>query len=131
MGQIIKIIFLTFLLTLFGISYGQKDSLTNPVIQAQFPGGQSALMKYLKTNVSDKANYPDNGKPPEKVIAKFFVDEKGKTTDIKIVKSSGHQYIDKLFIQAINDMPTWTPAENTKGKKVRQEFTIPIYICAK
>ena len=117
------------MLTLFGISYGQKDSVTSPAIQAQFPGGQIALLKYLKTNVAEKAVYPDNGMPPEKIIAKFFINENGKATDAKIIKSSGHQYIDKLFIQAIDNMPLWTPAENPKGKKVRQEMIIPFRMC--
>lgn len=131
MGRVIKKIFLTFLLTLFGVSYGQKDSLTNPVVPAQFPGGQDALFKYLKTNVSDKVSRVDNGTPVEKVVAKFYVDENGKTTDAKIVKTSRHQNIDKQLIDAIYAMPKWTPAENPKGKKVRQEITIPIYLCTR
>ena len=131
MGRIIKNIFLTLLLTLFGITYGQKDSLTTPVIQAQFPGGQNALAKYIFTNVSDKATLTDDGTPVEKVIAKFYVDENGKTSDAIIIKTSRHQSIDNLLIDAIYAMPKWTPAENPKGKKVRQQITIPLYICTK
>lgn len=131
MGQILKKIFLAFSLTLFCFSYGQKDSSTTPVIQAQFPGGQSALLKYLKANVSDKATLSDDGTPVEKVIAKFYVDEGGKISDAKIVKTSRHQNIDKLLIEAIYAMPKWTPAENPKGKKVRQVITIPLYMCTK
>ena len=131
MGQIIKNIFFAFFLTLFGFSHGQKDSLTTLIVQAQFPGGQNALFKYLKTNVSDKVSPTDNGTPVEKVVAKFYVDENGKTTDAKIVKTSRHQNIDKQLINAIYAMPKWTPAENPKGKKVRQEITIPIYLCTR
>lgn len=86
MPRMLKKILLPFLLTLFCISYGQKDSSTTPVIQAQFPGGQRALAKYIMTNVSDKATLSDDGTPVEKVIAKFYVDEHGKTSDCLVLK---------------------------------------------
>jgi TonB family protein len=130
MRRILKKVLLPILLAFFCFSYGQTDSL-NPVMEAQFPGGQSALMKYLRTNVADKVILSDNGNPTEKIIAKFFIDEKGNTSDAIILKSSKQPNLDDQLIEAIYAMPKWIPAENSKGQKVRQVITIPIYFCAR
>jgi TonB family protein len=118
--------------------YGQKDSsaksvatFTVPEIQAEYPGGYKELIKYLKTTVTDKLTSTQTTNNVGKVVVKFFVDENGKTTDAKIFKTSNDATVDKLFIDAVNKMPVWKPAEQPKGKKVKQEFTIPLYICLK
>ena len=119
------------MLTFFGISFGQKDSLTIPAVEAQFPGGQKALLKYLGTNVTDKLGRQNYETPVEKVFVRFYVDIDGKTSDAKIVKTSGHPSIDELLIEAINAMPKWTPAENSKGDKIGQTITLPVSLFPK
>lgn len=104
-----------------------KSSATAPEIPAEFPGGNAALMKYIKINVSDKAIILDN-QPVEKVIVRFYIDVNGEVSNVKIHKSSKHDNIDKLLFDAVNKMPKWTPAQNPKGENVGQEFFIPLYI---
>ena len=118
--------------------FGQKDStlrtvetFTVPAIQAEYIGGYKQLTKYLKDNVVNKLPPTTSNQNIEKVVVKFFVDENGKTTGATIFKTSTDPKVDKLFIDAINNMPQWKPAENPKGKKTKQEFTIPLYICLK
>lgn len=126
-----KKILLQIFLTISFISWGQSDSLTTPVVNAQFPGGQKALIKHLMTNISSNVSLTDYGKPLEKIIVEFYVNESGKTSNVTIIKSSQNQSFDKQVVDAIFAMPLWTPAENKEGKKVRQLKTLPLYLCSK
>lgn len=90
-----------------------------------FPGGTKALAKYLKENF----HYPDSAvksKIEGKVYVGFIVDEKGKLSEIKIVKGLCPE-IDKEVIRVLSEMPNW---EWDKGeapnKKTRIKMTLPI-----
>ena len=52
----------------------------------------------------------------------FTVNEEGEIVNAKISQTSGDSKTDKLFVEAINKMPKWKPAQNSKGVKVKQEF---------
>ncbi len=90
-----------------------------------FPGGIKALAKYLKENL----HYPDSAiksKIEGKVYAGFIVDEKGKFSEIKIVKGLCLE-IDKEVIRVVSEMPNW---EWDKGeapdRKTQIKITLPI-----
>ena len=130
---LISLLILTTLNTL-----GQKDSSTKaveaftvPEVNAEYPGGLKQMTKYLKENVTDKIIGTTTEEHLGKTIAKFIIDENGKVTNAAILKSSTDAKIDKLFLDAIKNMPTWKPAENPKGEKTKQEFHIPLNICLK
>lgn len=98
----------------------QKIIETPPV----FPGGESALLKYISDNLS----YPVSAKKKGitgTTYVKFVVNEIGKVVDVKVFSSSGNEELDAAAIKAINSLPDWEPGTQT-GKKVRVEFTIPI-----
>ncbi len=121
------------------IMFGQKDSsfqsfnntTTIPAIPAEFPGGKDSLYKYIKNNVLKKVTISNDAPAIERVVAKFYIDEKGNITNTKIQKTSRHPSIDKLLVDAINAMPKWTPAQNPKGKNVGQEMLFPLNICGR
>jgi periplasmic protein TonB len=139
MTKTLFILIATFLgMTLNNNLFGQKDTVaksvatfTVPEIRAEYPGGNKELIKYLKTNVVDKLTAAQTNSNLRTVVVKFFVDENGKAVDAKIFKTSNDPSVDKLFVDAINKMQTWKPAENPGGKKTKEEFTIPLYICLK
>ena len=79
----------------------------------------------------DKVSISKDAPPVEKVFVKFIVDKNGNVTSAKIHKTSGHPNIDKLLLDAIIAMPKWTPAQNPKGKNVRQEILFPLLICGR
>ena len=56
-------------------------------------------------------------------MAKFTVNEEGEIVDAKISTPSKDPKIDQLLLDALSKMPKWIPAEDSKGLKVKQEFT--------
>ena len=107
------------------------DIFTVPEISAEFPGGTQKMFKYLMDKftskvVISKEDLADFRSP----IVRWTVDETGKVTDAKIVKSSNIISVDNLLKDTVSKMPLWKPAEND-NKKVKQVFTIPLHICFK
>ena len=96
-----------------------------PEIEAEFIGGNKKLINYFKENVINKIS-ETTPKEFQKGKVLFTVNEKGAIVNAKIFMSSGDPKTDNLLIDAINKMPTWRPAENSKGKKVKQEFEFSI-----
>ena len=87
-----------------------------------FPGGQSALFKYL----SDEIIYPAdciNKKIQGRVIVSFVVERDGSISNIKIVKSV-HRLLDEEAIRVTKKMPKWVPGKK-KGRTVRVKYTLP------
>ncbi|MEI6489685.1 MAG: energy transducer TonB [Bacteroidota bacterium] len=62
----------------------------------------------------------------QQLVVRFTITEIGNPVDVKIIKSSMDLRTDQLMIDIIKNMKGWKPAENSKGIKQRQEFTIPL-----
>ena len=88
-----------------------------------FPGGEEALMLFLKVNVK----YPPSAVKRNvqgKVVMQFVVDKTGKVTEIKVAKSVD-KALDAEAIRVCKLLPDFYPAlEN--GEPVSVWFTLPI-----
>ena len=96
-----------------------------PETEAEYPGGSQQMTHYFKETVINKISEKTSKQFPQ-VIVRFTINEEGEIVDAKISKTSSDLKIDKLFLDAINKMPKWKPAENSKGIKVKQEFEFSV-----
>ena len=94
-----------------------------PQTEAEYPGGFKALTNYLKENIMNKISETYPSKQIPWAMAKFTVNEEGEIVDAKISTPSKDPKIDQLLLDALSKMPKWIPAEDSKGLKVKQEFT--------
>jgi len=107
------------------ISEGEYEVTVIPENEAEYPGGFKKFTEYLTENVINKIPTLASEKI-QQAIVKFTVDEEGQIVDAKILKTSTDPQLDELLLDATNKMPKWTPAENSEGIKVKQEFSIPL-----
>jgi len=96
-----------------------------PEIEAEYKAGPQAMIEYLEENAMDKISDSTLNYIQQWAVL-FTVNEKGKITNAKISMSTGDAKTDSLFLEAINNMPEWKPAETREGKKVKQEFVFRI-----
>ena len=90
----------------------------------EFPDGMTALMKYLATNT----HYPDDAREKNiqgRAIIGFIVKSDGSISEIKVVKSSGNESLDKEAMRVVSTMPKWKPGTQD-GKNVNVRFAVPI-----
>ena len=91
--------------------------------QAEFPGGQIALMKWLRDNM----RYPETAQQNDvqgKVIVKFVVEKDGSIGNATIAKGVDKD-LDREAIRVVKKMPKWQPGKNN-GVAVRSYFTLPV-----
>lgn len=69
----------------------------------QFPGGEKALMKYLSNNVRYPKGAMKSG-AQGRVVLQFVVDEDGRVTDVKTVRSV-HPLLDAEAERVARGMP--------------------------
>lgn len=106
-------------------AYSQSDDDVYSLVEeaAQFPGGQTEMLKYLQTNLQ----YPEEAKANDvhgRVIVSFIVEKDGSLSNVKVMKSLGSG-CDEEAIRLVNSMPKWKPGKNG-GKEVRARITIPV-----
>jgi hypothetical protein len=89
----------------------------------EFPGGMSALMKYITTNLQYPAAAKKAG-TQGRVIVQFVVERDGTITNAKAVRSV-ESSMDEEAVRIINTMPKWKPGMQ-RGKTVRVKFTVPV-----
>lgn len=83
------------------------------------------MTQYLRENAINKI--PETtSKQLQQALVGFTVNEKGAIANVQISKTSGDPNTDKLLLEAINKMPKWRPAEDSKGVKVKQEFEFSV-----
>jgi TonB family protein len=88
-----------------------------------FPGGERALMEFLRENVK----YPPMAakrKTQGRVVMTFVVDKTGKVTEIKVAQSVDI-YLDTEAIRVCKLLPDFIPARQN-GEPVSVWFTLPI-----
>ncbi len=88
-----------------------------------FPGGPSALNRYLAESIVYPEIAIDNG-VQGRVIVNFVVEKNGKPSAVKVVRGVDPA-LDKEAIRVVKNMPAWKPGKQ-RGKPVRQSFMLPV-----
>lgn len=89
----------------------------------QYPGGQEALMEYLKQNIIYPKVAMENG-IQGRVIVSFVIGADGSISDIKVLRSLSPE-TDAEAIRVIKNMPKWIPGKQS-GKAVAVSYILPI-----
>ena len=107
-------------------NYDDDDDMIMGMIVEQkpvFPGGQKALMEFLKSNLV----YPKAARDSSiqgRVIVKFTVEKDGSITDVEVVRGV-HPALDEEAVRVVSMMPKWKPGTQM-GDTVRTKFTLPV-----
>lgn len=88
-----------------------------------FPGGETALFKYLGDNIKYPVIAQESG-IQGRVTCQFVVNRDGSIVDIEVVRSVDKS-LDAEAIRVISKMPRWTPGMQ-RGKTVRVKYTLPV-----
>lgn len=102
---------------------GKDTTYYNYEIKPQYIGGDTAMMKFVSSNVI----YPEKAKRKGitgKVFVQFIINTNGDVEDPIILKSVD-PLLDDEAIRAVKLMGKWTPGYKD-GEKVRVSFQLPI-----
>lgn len=88
-----------------------------------FPGGNSALMSYLNSNVKYPVVAQENG-VQGRVVISFVVERDGSITDVQVVKSVDPS-LDREASRVVRSMPRWNPGKQN-GQAVRVKYDVPV-----
>lgn len=100
-----------------------KIESMKPENMPKFPGGEEALMEYIKKELRYPPTAIDNG-IQGRVLCTYVVGTSGKVTKVQVIRSV-HPDLDNEAIRVIENMPDWIPGQ-MDGKKVAVEYTLPI-----
>lgn len=90
----------------------------------QFPGGEEALMKFLKEHIQ----YPPEAAKNNiqgRVILQFVVEKTGKVGTVKVLRSVDES-LDREAVRAVKTLPDFTPGSLNDGRKVNVWYTLPV-----
>jgi hypothetical protein len=88
----------------------------------EFPGGYTALMKYIKSNMK----YPSNKDISGKVFLEFVVEKDGLIGGIEVIKGiDDYPEFENEAIRLLENSPKWKPGK-IGGKYVRSIQRLPI-----
>ena len=93
-------------------------------IVPEFPGGDLALLNYLKANLKYPKEAIDKGLQG-RVLVRFTVETDGSITGSEVVKPV-HALLDKEALRLIDGMPGWIPGKNSDGELVSMQYTVPV-----
>ena len=93
--------------------------------QPQYPGGQAALMDFIKKNLKYPADAKQKGVDGF-VILQFVVEKDGSLTDVKIQKKGKLPSLDTEALRVFNLIKRFNPGLNEAGEPVRVKYTLPI-----
>jgi len=91
--------------------------------QPLFPGGPTALMKYLSENTKYPVVAQENG-VHGRVTVQFVVEKDGSISDVHVLKGVDPS-LDKEAVRVVKSMPRWTPGKQN-GITVRVNYRVPV-----
>ena len=94
-----------------------------PDVEAKFPGGEEAMMKFISDNIKCPEIDRELGNHG-RVYVQFVVEKDGSLSNLKIMRGVS-ETIDREAKRVIRLMPKWTPGE-IRGKAVRCKSLLPI-----
>ena len=94
-----------------------------PDVEAGFPGGPAAMMKWINDNVK----YPQTSiemNEQGRVFLSFVVEKDGSITNVKVERGISID-LDREAKRVVRKMPKWIPGESS-GRAVRARCRLPI-----
>ena len=88
-----------------------------------FPGGDGALMGYLRDNIHYPTVAAENG-VQGRVVVGFVVERDGSITDVKILRGVDPS-LDREAMRVVKSMPRWNPGKQN-GSAVRVKYQVPV-----
>ena len=88
-----------------------------------YPGGDGALMGYLRDNIHYPTVAAENG-VQGRVVVGFVVERDGSITDVKILRGVDPS-LDREAMRVVKNMPKWTPGKQN-GSAVRVKYQVPV-----
>ena len=88
-----------------------------------FPGGDAALMAYLRDNIHYPTVAAENG-VQGRVVVGFVVERDGSITDVNVLRSVDPS-LDREAMRVVKAMPKWTPGKQN-GSAVRVKYQVPV-----
>ena len=92
---------------------------------AQYPGGEQILKQYLKQKVMDEIE-ESLFELYQLSVIKFAINEKGQVVDAHVSESSNNLKVDEIMLEAVCNMPVWSPASYANGTRAKQEHVLMI-----
>ena len=124
----VTLFFLLFFLEVAKAQTANVDSVFHKVeIEASFPGGQDAWVKYITKKIEKNLN-DFTTKDYGTCIVRFIVDTHGKISDVKAMTMEKSK-LAKVTIKAIVKGPVWIPAQQN-GKPVNAYRLQPVTLTA-
>ena len=87
------------------------------------PGGDAALMAYLRDNIHYPTVAAENG-VQGRVVVGFVVERDGSITDVNVLRSVDPS-LDREAMRVVKGMPRWTPGKQN-GSAVRVKYQVPV-----
>lgn len=125
----IKLLFTTLILLTASLNYAQVQHESDTVIfidveePPTFPGGDSAMVAYLKQNL----HYPPAEKEKGiqgKVFVGFVIEKDGVVSNVEVKRGIGEE-CDAEAVRVVKEMPNWDPGKQS-GIVVRTAMVLPI-----
>lgn len=89
----------------------------------QFPGGDEALMEFIKNNLRYPHLSAEKG-IEGRVTIRFVIDKEGAVTDVTVIRGLD-SLCDKEAVRVVKLMPKWTPGR-LAGQAVPIYYTLPV-----
>ena len=88
-----------------------------------YPGGDAALMGYLRDNIKYPTVAAENG-VQGRVVVGFVVERDGSITDVNILRGVDPS-LDREVMRVVKSMPRWNPGKQN-GSAVRVKYQVPV-----
>lgn len=103
---------------------GEETKIFTVVEQMpMYPGGDAALMGYLRDNIHYPTIAAENG-VQGRVVVGFVVERDGSITDVKILRGVDPS-LDREAMRVVKSMPRWNPGKQN-GSAVRVKYQFPV-----
>ena len=105
------------------INYYEAQEFDTVDKKPSFPGGESAMKSFLRSNIKYPIVAQENGEQGC-VFVQFIIEKDGSISDVKVARSDA-PLLDEEAMRVIKAMPKWNPGK-LKGIPVRVKNEVPV-----
>lgn len=95
-----------------------------PYYLPSYPGGHRQMLQFIAEHMEWPKEF-DTGCIQGTVVVRFMVEQNGKLSSARIVKSL-YPAFDAIGLQIVQKMPNWLPGMTEEGAPIAMEMNLPI-----